>query len=193
MRSIYYAAPFFNPREFGVMNEVARIVSSDLRKERLKVFFPYQASQEFQANIQDPASRREVFRRNEQALRECTEVVAWVDRLQMDEQQVMLCKPIRYEQDGHPVQDWLGTGKALTQPDLGTVWEMGFAHALRKTTAVFTLQDQKDSKLNLMLTESADIVLYGWEQLTRYLDIPRSEQVMPYIRDQYQMWKGSVE
>ena len=195
MRSIYYAAPFFNPREFGVMNEVAKMVEP--RKDRLKVFFPYMISEEFQRSLDNPSHRREIFQRNEQGIRDSGELLAWVDRLQMEDQQVQLCRCVQEmgsDVEGRRVdEEWIGNGKELRQPDLGTVWEMGFAHALGKTVVMFTLQDRKEAKLNLMLTESASLVLYGWNELAEYLDIPRPEQVMPFIRRKFQLWQGAVE
>lgn len=189
MRSIYYAAPFFNAREFDVMQTVKNVTD---RMEHLKVFYPYFASLAEQGNINDKLNRRLVYQRNEQALIHNQEVIAWVDRLQMDNQQVQLCSPHRIEEDGYPIQYWIGNCKELKQPDIGTVWEMGFARARGKTVAMFTLQE-REAKINVMLAESVDIVLYGWQQLEEYLSLVRYEQLSLYIRDKNREWKGEVE
>lgn len=195
MRSIYYAAPFFNQLEMEVM------VTAQLMFEQfphIKGFFPYQASKAEQDSIQAPASRRRVYLANEQALIHNSEMIAWLDRQQMDGKQVQLCKSetIRTGNGGpgySETEKWIGNGKELKQPDLGTVWEMGFARARGKTIAGFTLLDEKSAKLNLMLTESIDIMLYGWDQLREYLSLPHQIDVTKYIREKCSFWRGDVE
>lgn len=185
-RSIYYAAPFFNPEEMNVMHHVQHIATP---KKHLKLFYPYEASAQEQSNIQDAETRRRVYLKNEQALIHSAELLAWVDRKQMNGQQVQLC----HDEDLSDRTVWVGDGKELKQPDLGTVWEMGFARARGKVIAAFTLQEKKEAKLNLMLTESVDIVLYGWQELEEYLAIPEPFQIAKYIRERASFWKGEVE
>lgn len=185
MRTIYYAAPFFNSEEMSVMHHFQHIATPH---SHLRVFYPYEASLEDQGNIQDKAARRKVYLKNEQALIHNSELIAWIDRKQLNGAQVQLCthQELRYGGEG-----WIGNGRELKQPDLGTVWEMGFARARGKTIAAFTLQEE--GKLNLMLTESVDIVLHGWDELEVYLALPHAMDVQQYIRDKAGFWKGDVE
>lgn len=189
MRTVYYAAPFFNSEEMSVMHHFQHIATPH---PHLRVFYPYEASLEDQGNIQDKGARRKVYLKNEQALIHNSELIAWIDRKQLDGKQVQLCKRVLQDEGGEQlVYEWVGNGRELKQPDLGTVWEMGFARARGKTIAAFTLQEE--GKLNLMLTESVDIVLHGWNELETYLALPHSMDVQQYIRDKAGFWKGDVE
>jgi nucleoside 2-deoxyribosyltransferase len=182
MRSIYYAAPFFNDAEMGVMKQMQEVVQP---MEHLRMFYPHDASKEDQGSIQDPASRRRVYLKNEQAIIHNSEVLAWLDRIQLDGAQIQRCRQ-------HPeLGDWFGDGKELKQPDLGTVWEIGFARARGKTIAAFTLEPE--GKMNLMLTESVDIVLRGWDEVKEYLQLPHAMNVSQFIRQKQSFWRGDVE
>jgi nucleoside 2-deoxyribosyltransferase len=186
MRTVYYAAPFFNSEEMSVMHHFQHIATPH---PHLRVFYPYEASLEDQENIQDKSARRKVYLKNEQALIHNSELIAWIDRKQLDGHQIQRC---RLDVDTNNLPgEWIGDGRELKQPDLGTVWEMGFARARGKTIAAFTLQE--GGKLNLMLTESVDIVLHGWNELETYLALPHSMDVQQYIRDKAGFWKGDVE
>ncbi len=51
-------------------------------------------------------------------------------------------------------------------PDSGTVWEIGYAYAMKKRIILFT--ESTEGRLNLMLTQCTAGVLYGWDHLQEY-------------------------
>jgi len=199
MRDLYLAAPFFNERELAVVNRICGLCQS---RTNICLFSPFHYNQTVQGNIQDPIIRRKVFNDNVRELRDCTEILAWIDRLQpSNEIGVYLCeeKDCQITTPGLNPRLLRPTGEGqisarnlepikgpLCQPDLGTVWELGYGYALQKRTALFTLEPP--GNLNLMLTEAAVEVIHGWEQLEDYLN--RKAHEMPLVGAG---WTGGVE
>lgn len=199
MRDIYIAAPFFNPHELAV---VEGIFAACRGRRHISAFSPYHYNQSIQANLQDAAVRKKIFDDNVRELRECTEVLAWIDRSQMDAG-VYLCR----EKDEQRTVGGLNprlmdpTGAVpiaacnlepfrgpLKQPDLGTVWELGYCHALQKRCTLFTLEPP-GSTVNLMLAEGAAEVVHGWDELDAFLN--RQAWELPTMKEP--AWKGGVE
>ena len=51
------------------------------------------------------------------------------------------------------------------QPDLGTVWEIGYAHSIHKPVIAFVETSEIATKLNLMLTQSMQGLIIGFAEL----------------------------
>jgi len=158
IRKIYLAAPFFSLGEIEVCSRIERAAEA----KNLNLFSPRQESGMLQGEVAKNANS--IFTNNIAGMQKCTEMLCWMDRVLPKED----CS-VRIIQHKGSDLEWEILSPPLTQPDIGTVWEMGWAFAQRKYLTLFTTRDRGDGKLNLMLTECVDHVVHGFEELDDYL------------------------
>lgn len=163
----YIAAPFFNARELAVVERVEGMLDA----AGIEYFSPRTLGRP-----NDADERREIFDTNYNHIMDCDIVLAWLDRIHADDR--LSVRMVRDVTDIHPPQAALGSSYTidsgpLIQPDLGTVWEMGAVYALDRPCVGFTHHTTPtDARLNLMLAESVDGIVYGLDQLEKMLTKP---------------------
>lgn len=165
---IYLAAPFFN----SVQVELCRRIESEFKGAGIKLVSPRlqhgNGSGGPTPKITTAEQAHEVYVRNVNDLLECTAVLAVVDWLLPEKQQVRVMEEVAGELiKGFETYSLISRSGPLNLPDSGTVWEMGYAAADNKRIAVY--KHLKDGKLNLMLSASAEGILYGWEALEQFV------------------------
>lgn len=173
MSRVYIAAPFFTPMEIGVVQTIENMLD--------EFGIPYFSPRKDGGNDSRQGSVREnakaIFEANIEALQACNKVLAVLDRFPADNQEVWLC-----ERDVHDIL--LPVRGPLKQPDIGTVWELGYFAALRYAGLThgdssifgFTRVARNYSSMNVMILEGVDAVCYGLEELAMAL----SEQLVVY-------------
>ncbi len=163
----YLAGPFFNvPQKLWAERIRDLVIGADRH---------YYAPVEhmFQEGIHDKSKATKVFNDNQENLIRANVVLCQLDWLLEDDSELRV---IRMQQ---------GTLKSvlsskLNIPDAGTLWEMGYACALRNSRnsqlritaqgpAVIGYVSQKTEKLNLMLARSCDGFYNGEDELIRFI------------------------
>jgi len=189
---IYLAGPFFNERQLARIQRIENICK--------QYAIPHYSPRR-DAGILKPKSsiieRQEVYEANADALFNCDCILAVTNyELPCD------CK-VHVTYLGSPL---VVGDKALELflPDTGTVWEMGFATALKKPIVIFH-DNPASKKLNVMLTQSCNGFLNTYEELDEFLrcwancvlPISSQEDVERFFADDatftLKSWKGEIE
>ena len=160
----YLAGPFFNPLQKAWAEKVRDLVIDADRH--------YYAPVEnmFQDRIHDKEKADKVFQDNVENLLHASVVLCQFDWLLAPKQE--LCVMDTYHN--------IAITGPLNIPDAGTIWEMGYACALRRIRnipfrihvrgpAVVGYFSQKTDKLNLMLARSCDAFYNGEEEVKRFI------------------------
>lgn len=156
----YIAAPFFTTPELLVVERIEQ----ELNRAGIAFYSPRNADKQFgkrsasMLNLNKPEIRKIIFDDNYNAIKECEGgkgfMLAWLDR-QLKHPSLS----VRLVQDQMKV-----VSGPLTQPDIGTVWEMGAAFALNIPVLGLTLTAQ-GTKMNVMLLEGMTGLIWGWPDL----------------------------
>ena len=155
----YLAGPFFNA--------VQKSWAEELRDLMIDQDLLYYAPVEhmFQGGIHDKKKADVVFKDNVSNLERSSVVLCQLDWQLPENREVRLIKA--------PVISGRGSvvSPALSIPDSGTVWEMGYAAAIRAELdiAVIGYTAEKTDKLNLMLARSCDAFYDGKEALVEFI------------------------
>lgn len=195
---IYIAAPFFTPPELAVVERIERFIGNAGHN----FFSPRETGR-----ARTQKERAHCFERNAGGINGSELVLAWVDRkLPADDLSVRICRTMERQMiclncnaptaqlgscprcDQRAVPDiadaYTIESGPLMQPDLGTVWEIGYAYALQIPVLLFS--EHERSQMNLMLTESSGGVVLGWDHLESVL---RNSHVDGML-DDVSSWEG---
>lgn len=172
----YIAGPFFNQPQIDLIKTIEEI----LLDNSIPFFSPRQQhTPGGSTKIRSAEHAAAVFKCNYENLQDdcCSHVLAVADFLMPPDQGLFLIEKVEQkpELDREPQEDddtgrtWMATIESgpISLPDTGTVWEMGFAFAVKKPVILFTLADSIRS-LNLMLTQSCVGVLPGYKALRQF-------------------------
>lgn len=164
----YIAAPFFNTAQIELVERI------EVRFEKAKVpgfFSPRKTDTNQKKELTDVDARR-IFDRNNDEMLMCDNVLVVLDWKMPVGLEIWPCEVER--QDGTLAK----VGRTpLNIPDTGTVWEAGFIYGLNfrskggqipKNIYGFT-ERPKGDKVNIMLTQCLDGVIYGLEDLEKFL------------------------
>lgn len=163
----YLAAPFFNPTQVSLV----KMIEGAFEQSRTRLFSPRLQHRDKDFKIDTVEKARQVFDMNAAAIRNCCGMLAVVDWAMEEDTQLRAMRKNR------------AVGPPLHLPDTGTVWEMGAAYGFDKPVVIFTERTQQD-KLNVMLTQGANGVLYGTSRLVDWLDSGG-------IAEHLAAWKGA--
>lgn len=192
-REIYIAGPFFNAKENDVIGQIENYCKHAVQSGGIDGYFSPRKSggnADRQKDVQTHAS--DIFKANYVAIDASSEIIAVLDRQFMPGQTVALLR--NKDEKGDCINPPEVVKADLQQPDLGTVWEMGYAYAKHTTVVGFSLRERGVGKMNLMLTQSCIAVLHGWTELSEYLNSknPRS-YLEDIVRTYGQVWQGKTE
>lgn len=178
MRKIYWAAPFFNQPERDVCSRVEAMADA---APRVKLFSPRRDGGNANRQGDVKSNAKAIYDENLRALLYTQEIIAWLDRPQLAGQAIMLCEQVNPlgVQAGNPPL-WEAKRGPLEQPDIGTVWELGFAASHNYCTDFDEIQivgftertpeQWAARKGNVMIGQCLHGMICGWEQLAAYLN-----------------------
>lgn len=176
----YLAAPFFNNAEM----ELVMYLEQQLDSFGIPYFSPRKDGGNDGRQADVTRNKREIFVANANAINECSGMIAILDRQMPKDKAVMLCKKERY------TGNWIPDKGPLQQPDLGTVWEMGFAYSQCKPVYGFTERSAREiGTINLMLMEGCQFVFHGRVDLMGFLtaDEGRQQSWIDKCRGRYEV------
>lgn len=150
----YLAAPFFNEAQIEIVSRIENM----MRMHGVPLFSPRQTPENKKPKLTDEDAA-EIFRNNIKGILDCQAVLAVMDWAMPEGQHLFVC-------EGRG--DVTVTSPPLNIPDVGTVFEMGYAFG-RRPIYGFTLR-KKGEKVNLMLTQCLEGVIYGWDDLISFLN-----------------------
>lgn len=168
-KRIYLAGPFFNEKQI----ETIQKIEDALGLIDVDVFSPRKMALNGNPTTTKPTpeTARQIFKKDYQEICLSTHVIAVIDWAMMPDTSLRVVS----ENSGRALSG------PLQFPDSGTVWEMGCAYALRVPVYIFTANPA--NKLNLMLSQSAVGVIYGFGHLAHFLETGMDEAVL-------HSWKG---
>lgn len=162
----YIAAPFFNVQELAVVETL----EDDIERCGDTFFSPRSLGV---VDLSSPRDRRQKFDSNAEELRNATAVVAVMDRHAKPGTELAVINTVSIEHEDGRGPTHLVEFHDVRLPDVGTVWEVGYAYALQKPVVLFTLDAA--SKVNLMLTEASIGVVRGHDDFRTLLATPYHE------------------
>lgn len=166
---IYLAGPFFTSGEQAVLSEIERLCKT----YALKYYSPRDHNPPGKEWMKDPKERSKVNRSNLDAIKEANFVLAWLDRVLPEGDEILLVhRPVvrAYPEEGKPndvITDGVVKRRRLMKPDDGTLWEMGYATALGVPVVALTFDT--DKPMNLMLDQNIEGLIRGKGRLARFL------------------------
>lgn len=167
---LYIAAPFFNPVQLQLVEAIETLLTA----EGVPFFSPRTIHGPKPVKIKDDSTARSVFDNNVQGLDKCIGLLAVVDYLMPEGQELMVCH------GGKPVF-------GISVPDTGVSLEIGYVHGQgRVPVYLFTTRQPGQGKLNIMLTQAAAGVIYGLEQLRLCADRESPTGIDDAFLQQYQ-------
>lgn len=155
----YLAAPFFNPPQLQLVKQIEAAHEAAGRY----LFSPRLQHGPEPVPITTHEQARKVFDENARAIEACTYLLAVTDWLMPEDKGLYVCSPEEFD-NGCTKALTPDHAKPLNLPDTGTVWEMGYANRNNITTFIFTTR-LRGGKMNIMLTQSAQGVIYGLDHL----------------------------
>lgn len=157
---IYLAGPFFNRKQIMVQQRIEQAYE----EAGVNAFSPRLQHRNDNKSIQDPVYARKVFEENADALSNCRGVLAVVDYLLPEEQTLRVL--------GRAIGQaaFESASPSLSLPDSGTVWEMGFAYSQGIPVQMFTTKPIGEGRINIMLSQGCNGVIYGWDHLDAWLE-----------------------
>lgn len=209
-RSIYLAAPFFNPHELRLVQAIEEAVKD---RPDVDLFSPRRDGGNADRQGDVTANATKIFHANVQAMRSCNECVAVLDRVQPPGFEVWLVK-YQAHPDPKTPDELLPIKGPLEQPDLGTIWELGYLRAWRdlvigtdfdievpmmwsgrKILAGFTMKPRAPGgKMNVMLARCLDVVLHGFEELQEWLAFPSASLALDHFQATGRaQWEGACQ
>ena len=154
MRHVYIAGPFFNQTQIRLVERVEHAMT--------RYGVPY-----FSPRLQDdndnpettegltPEKAARIFKADVVNLENASAVIAILDYALLPDQSLRIVTADR-------------TSPPVSIPDSGTVWEMGYAYA--RGIPVYGLTFHPSNKMNLMLTQSCEGIIYGYVKLHMFLE-----------------------
>lgn len=149
---IYVAGPFFNDEQRTLMTAVE--LALDGASQRM--FCPRLELEVTADSSQEEMNR--AFEGNVKALRECDAVVAVMDYLLPANE--ILCLH-NYD---------TGVNVPLALPDVGTVWEIGYAYAQQEFVPLIGVWKEPPKRLNLMLIQTFNLCLFSLKDFERFCE-----------------------
>lgn len=147
---LYVAGPFFNPQQLGLI----RLIEDHLMDTNFDFFSPRLQNGDVPFKpVTTPAQANEIWQRNVTEIDQSNLVLAVIDYLQPEGIGVWAL----HEATGRKIAP-------VQVPDTGTVFELGLALDLGKHIFLFTTRP-KEQRLNLMVTQCADGIIYGLDHL----------------------------
>lgn len=162
----YIAGPFFNDPQRKMIERI-EVAMCD---HGVPFISPRQTDQNKKAALDD-ADAKEIFGQNILGMAQCGAMLAVLDWVMPPNKSLRPCdlSPWPTSTMNGPVDRWEANQDiALNLPDVGTVFEMGYVFGDRPIYG-FTLRKPGD-KVNLMLTQSLEGVIYGFEELDKFLN-----------------------
>jgi nucleoside 2-deoxyribosyltransferase len=218
-RNIYLAGPFFNAAELATIERIEQMMEG---RPDVRYFSPrkHGGNAERQSDVKQNAQA--IFNANVAAMRECHECIAVLDRPQwMNPTGERVAGLIGPKEDVRTVRreiwlvhhvsyysadradDFYPIKGPLEQPDLGTVWELGYLRAWRdlifdldtdieipslwagrKILAGFTTKSREEQvgKQNVMLARCLDIMIHGFAELEQWMAHPSAGMALASFR-----------
>lgn len=136
---IYLAGPFFNSAQLAFIEQAEEA----LRASGVSFFSPRLQHADERVEITSDEQAAQVFDMNKREIYDCTHLLAVLDYQLPDDLTLAVFD--------RPAKRVL---REVAVPDTGTVWEMGYAHALARP--IYALVDQTPHTLNLMLTRCCE-------------------------------------
>jgi len=169
----YIAAPFFNPSQLALVQQLEAVFES----QGVSCFSPRLQHGNRQIKIETDEQAREIFESNAEAIKRSTGLLAVVDWLLPEQDQVMIMRGTTFHESkeiglGHKrkIKDiGMPVAGPLMIPDSGTVWELGLAYGANVDSVLFTTRPPGE-RMNIMLSQSAIGVAYGLDQFAQYLE-----------------------
>jgi nucleoside 2-deoxyribosyltransferase len=191
VKPIYLAGPFFNSAQVEHVVQLEQMFSD----AKLAFFSPRMESPQ---DVKDPKVRKLILGNNVEGILKSSFVLACLDwLLPLGESVRVIDKPTDAPADFHceytQGEKILNYGPALNLPDAGTVWEIGFAYA--KGIPVIGMVKDKESKVNVMLSESMDGIVRGYSKLVQLCAMLAGEEFFDRSKvfEVLELWKGEFE
>lgn len=190
----YLAGPLFNPAQVALLEKIEATFAA----AEVPLFSPRLCDENKVKGPITSDSAARIFSRNWEALLKCSGILAVVDWLLPEGQEIRQVRQCGMTNLNPPIGEY--TSPSLNIPDAGTVWELGAAYALRSEYGphgkrgpinplpilLFTVRPS-DQKLNVMLSQGTDGVIYGLSNLGGYLtDDVNSRIESKFVKE----WEG---
>jgi nucleoside 2-deoxyribosyltransferase len=181
LKRVYLAGPFFNEKQIELIEKVETL----LHAWNIQHFSPRKMTLNGNPTTSKPTpeSAKQIFKNDYHEICNSTHVIAVIDWALMPSTSLRIIKDSSMVTDEHVHGESRATilSGPIQIPDSGTVWEMGCAYALRVPVYLFTANPT--SRLNLMLSQSARGVIYGFSHLENFLMNDMNEVLL-------EQWKG---
>lgn len=176
-KKIYLAGPFFNLEQVSLMEYIEECLDD----EGVTYFAPRKESPVVGELTAERAS--EILKANLKGIAEADVVLAVLDWKTTKNNKV-------YSETTEPTKEGhLRIYKQLLNiPDSGTVWEAGYAKALKKPVYVF--YEDRPEKINLMISQTASGIIIGSGQLCSAFEMHKGQLVIDARFTQ--TWDGGV-
>lgn len=170
----YLAAPFFNPAQVALVERIEQLFEHNC----VELFSPRKHPANTSGKPIDADTAEDIFNGNIEGIQKARGVLAVLDYLLPEPQQLRLVAPATIDDSEHAgsVEVFRPASGPLALPDSGTVWEMGHAYAMMDIVGFTT---NPHARLNLMLTQSCSGVLCGFGRLATWVadkcmgDVPK--------------------
>jgi nucleoside 2-deoxyribosyltransferase len=168
---IYLAGPFFNPRQIEIVSNVEQALTF----YEIPHFSPRKQDDNDAPETSEgltPEKAARIFEKDYVNIKNCTCVIAILDFALPEGKRCTLVDDTYWRRPSDSGNLTRRPSDAVAPfsikvPDTGTVWEMGAAYAMGKPIYAFT-QDPSN-RLNLMLSQSCQGIIYGWARLNRFI------------------------
>ena len=200
-RRIYWAAPFFNQVESDVCSRVEALSDA---LDHIVLFSPRRDGGNGDRQGDVKSNAKQIYNTNLKEMMFAEEFICWLDRPQMAGHGIMLCEqlnPLGVAAGNPPV--WDVKRGPLEQPDIGTVWELGFVVGLnqyldRQIQIIGFTEKTPDEwakrKGNVMIGQALHGMVCGWKQLADYLAAANTEAALDVVnREGHDPMGGEVE
>ena len=184
-KGIFIASPFFNSEQVMVVKMIENILDEK--------GVPYFSARKDTKVAPDSSQhdRKLAFTANCMGIKERSVVLAVVDWLLPENQEMRIVefdawnRMYKESMVGQSFPAWIRSPK-LYVPDMGTVFEIGYANAIKKP--VIALRVQNKMPINLMLAEAFVGMMYDLHTLTKFVrDYPRG-----FHWKELEKWKGHI-
>lgn len=167
----YLAAPFFNAPQLELVRQIEEIF--EVRQRGL--FSPrlQHKGDEKVPKVLDEKTAQTLFVENRRAIEAAAGMLAVTDYLLPRGEVLRSCQGAGGEGNAKVF------GPPLELPDTGTVWELGYAHAMLPpgNVILFTSKPAGSGSMNIMLSQSAAGICYGLSNLKRFLETGNSKEL----------------
>lgn len=175
---VFIASPLFNEPQIAIIREIEEALN--------RAQIPFYSARLHSKSDQIPPEERKnprawdaVFDSNVQGLNTSTHMIAVLEYAYPPETSLNVISSI----SGAEV-----VRTPISLPDAGTVWEMGYFHALRRP--VYGYHRDQAGHLNLMLTHGCSGMVVGTDQLNRLVEMIKNRNVDP---EAFALWNKVIE